>query len=125
MTGRPSERVVGAVRLAQPRQLAERGEVGQARGADLAAALRGERSALIGPPRRLGPASAGRVRPAAGALARVVVLGGHGRHQAVEARLAGELGVERGGDDVALADGDDPPVVEPGEDVDVRARSAR
>src|SRR6185436_15289646 len=39
----------------------------------------------------------------------------------VEPGLAGKLGVERGRDDVALADGDDPVVVETGEDVDVRA----
>ncbi len=69
---RQAERArVRPVRLAQPRQLAERGEVGQARGADLAAccAARGARSSG-------GPVVAGRqraarrMRPAPGALAR-------------------------------------------------------
>ena len=45
--------------------------------------------------------AARRVGAPAGALARVVVLGGHRRDEPMEARLAGELGVERGGDDVA------------------------
>ena len=49
------------------------------------------------------------------------MLGGHRRDEPVEAGLAGELRVERRGDDVALADGDDPAVVEAGEDVDVGA----
>src|SRR5436305_9900652 len=62
------------------------------------------------------PTAARRVRAAADALARVRVLGGHGRDQAVEARLACELGVERGRDDVALADGDDAAVIEAGHD---------
>ena len=65
-------------------------------------------------------AAASRVRPPSGAFARVVVLGGHRRHESMEARLAGQLRMERRGDDVALADGDDPAVVQPGEDVDVR-----
>ena len=37
----------------------------------------------------------------------------------MEAGLAGELGMERRGDHVALADRDDPAVIESGEDVDV------
>jgi len=48
----------------------------------------------------------------AGSLARVVVLRRHRGDQAVEPRLAGKLRVERGGDDVPLADGDDPAVVD-------------
>ena len=36
----------------------------------------------------------------------------------MEARLAGQLGMERGGDDVALPDGDDASVVQPREHVD-------
>ena len=109
----------GAVRLAQARQLAERGEVGQARGADLALAARrpGSRSSGLRP--------AGRVVAAAGALARIVVLLGHRRDQPVEARLPGELGMERRGDDVPLADRHDPAVVEARQDVDVRPRRAR
>ena len=84
--------------------------------------LRGVRSALTGPLLAAGRQRAtGRVRTAAGALARVVVLGGHRRDEPMEARLAGELGVERGGDDVALPDGHDPAVVEPGQDVDLGA----
>ena len=66
--------------------------------------------------------ASGGVGPPAGALAGIRVLGRHRRHQAVEARLAGELRVERGRDDVALADGDDPAVVERGH---ARRRPAR
>ena len=43
----------------------------------------------------------------------------------MEARLPGELGMERGREHVPLADGDDPPVVESREDVDVRPGRAR
>ena len=81
----PERARVGAVGLAQPRQLAERGEVGQPRGPDLAGAARRARSALIGRSVRLVTGrqrATGRVRAAAGALARVVVLGGHRRHRA-------------------------------------------
>src|SRR6266850_490016 len=63
--------------------------------------------------------STGRVVAAARALARVVVLRGHRRQEPVEARFAGELRMERGREDVPLADGDDPAVVEAGEDVDI------
>ena len=86
---RQAERAgVGAVGLAQARQLAERGEVGQARGADLAGPARargrvGHRGRLIAAAER-----ARRVRPAAGALARVVVLAGHRGDEPMEARLA-------------------------------------
>ena len=38
----------------------------------------------------------------------------------MEAGFARQLGMERGGDDVALADGDDPSVSQPGEHVDPR-----
>src|SRR6478735_5714116 len=62
----------------------------------------------------------GGVRPATGPLARVRVLRGHRCDEPVEARLARELGVERGRDDVLLADRDDPPVVEARDDVHVR-----
>src|SRR4051794_37307285 len=61
------------------------------------------------------------MRPSPRALAGVVMFGCHRGQQPVEARLAGELGVERGGDEVSLADGDDATVVEPGEDVDAGA----
>src|SRR3954452_13603293 len=40
----------------------------------------------------------------------------------METRLAGELGVERRGDDIALADGHDAAVIETCQDVDVRPR---
>src|SRR3989304_2289336 len=72
------------------------------------------------PSRRICWTSRKRMSPAP-APAGMGVLGGHRRHQAMEARLAGELGVEGGGEDVLLADGHDPPVVEAGEDVDARA----
>src|SRR5258706_4378402 len=55
-----------------------------------------------------------------GSLARVLVLARHGRDEAVEAGFSRELRVERGRHDVSLAYGDDPAVVEAGEDVDVR-----
>ena len=55
---------------------------------------------------------------AAAALARIIVLGRHRRHETVEAGLAGQLRMECRGDHVALADGHDPAIFEPGEDVD-------
>ena len=107
----------GAVRLAQPGQLAERGEVGEPRGAGPCRCVRGARASRHRGclARRVGWGR--RPEPSPG----IVVLGGHRGDEPVEPRLAGELGVERGGDDVALADGDDPAVVEAGEDVDAGA----
>ena len=58
-----------------------------------------------------------------GALARVVVLAGHRCDETMEASLARELRMEGGRHDIALADRNDPAVVEPGKDVDVRAGS--
>ena len=82
--------------------------------------LRGARIALIRAPVVAGrQRTTGRMRTAARALARVVVLGGHRGHQPVEAGLPGELRVEGRGQDVALADRDDAAVVEPGQDVHV------
>src|SRR5690242_5774968 len=54
----------------------------------------------IAPSPRL-PAAARGIGPASQALAGVGVLGRHGREEAVEARLAGQLGVECRRDDVA------------------------
>ncbi|MBF8291141.1 MAG: hypothetical protein HW391_2109 [Chloroflexi bacterium] len=48
------------------------------------------------------------------------MLGGHRRHEAMEAGLAGELRMERCGHDVPLADGHDPTVVQRREDVHAR-----
>src|SRR4051794_14198249 len=59
----------------------------------------------------------------AGAFARVRMLGRHRREEPVEARLAGHLRMEGGGEDVPLADRDDPAVLELGQDVDVGTRS--
>ena len=61
---------------------------------------------------------------AATALTRVVVLGGHRGHETMEARLPGKLRMERGGDDVPLADRDDPAVRQLGQDVDTRSHDA-
>ena len=58
-----------------------------------------------------------------GALARVVVLAGHRCDETMEAGFAREFRMEGGRHDIALADGNDPAVVEPGKDVDVRAGS--
>ena len=99
------------------------GEVGQAGQPDLAREAHRER--LIERASSGRPLPADRMVAPAGALARIVVLGGHRGHEPVEAGLAGQLGVERGGDHVPLPHGHDPAVVEPGQDVDARARRAR
>src|SRR6185503_16610707 len=65
--------------------------------------------------------AAGRVVTPAGTLAGVVVLGGHRRDEPMEARLPGQLRVERRGEDIPLPDRDDPAVVERREDVHIRA----
>src|SRR3954449_4412059 len=67
------------------------------------------------------PAAARRVWAPTDPLAGIGVLCGHRRDEPVEPRLARELGVERGGDDVPLADRDDAAVVEARHDIDVGA----
>src|SRR6266540_3571340 len=74
----------------------------------------------------LAPFAGRRLRQSAGGIGRLAVdatrLGGPREvdEPAVQADLAAELGVERGGEQVALADGDDP-AVELGEHLDVGA----
>src|SRR4051794_31583334 len=57
--------------------------------------------------------------PATAALARLGELSGHRGDQSVEPCLAGKLGMEGCGDHVALAHGDDAPVFELRENVNV------
>ena len=111
-TGSPSERV-------DRRRLARRDS-------SPSAARSVSRAARTLPLRVAIASSSGRPRPARGCGRRPSPrpdrhVGGHRREQPVEARLAGELGVERGRHHVPLPDRDDPPIVEPGEDVHVGA----
>ena len=104
---------VGAVGLAQPRQLPEGREVREARGPDLAAAARGARAPspwLPGPARRMRR----RPEPSPGSSCSAAIVA-MSRWKRVS---PGELRMEGRGDDVALADGDDAAVVEAREDVD-------
>src|SRR6516225_8767159 len=114
LTGRPSERVRASSSW-------HRRDSSPSAARSVKRAIRTDPERLIGP---TSSGSSGRLRPArrvvaaTGALTWVVVLGGHRRHEAVEARLPGELGMECGRDDIPLPDGDDPSVVETGQDVD-------
>src|SRR3954447_14334134 len=60
------------------------------------------------------------MRPPSRTLAGIVMLGRHRRDEPMETRLAGELGMEGGRDDVSLAHRDDASVFEAGKHVDSR-----
>src|SRR5678815_5652276 len=60
---------------------------------------------------------------AAGSLAGILVLARHRGYEAMEPRLAGKFRVERSGDHVPFANGNDPAVVQARQDVDVRSGS--
>ncbi len=104
--------LVGAVAaMAQARQLADRGQVGQAGHAH--AARRGAHALSRRAAERM-VAPAGALRPGSRNASAMVI------SEAVEARFAGQLGVEGRGQHVALPDRHDASVGQAGQDVDVR-----
>jgi hypothetical protein len=100
----PQRARVDVVLLGQPRQLAEGGQVGQSGQADSAAHMASPSDHGSVRRRRRFPRPARRTR-------------GHGGDQAVDARLAGQLRMERDGDDIALPDRHDALVGQPGQNL--------